>query len=63
MEDHLIVVENFYRLNEDLMAPQQCEAAKKDYEYVLWSCIWRGIPQGGRVALVTESAKPHSPSS
>jgi hypothetical protein len=35
MEDHLTVVDHFYRLNEELMAPQQYEAAKKDCEYFL----------------------------
>ena len=41
MKDHLVVVDNFYRLNEDLMAPQQYEAAKMDYEYFLSLCAWR----------------------
>jgi hypothetical protein len=35
MEDHLTVVDHFYRLNEDLMVPQQYEAAKKDFDYFL----------------------------
>ena len=35
MEDYLKLVDIFYGENEDLMAPQQYEAAKRDFEYFM----------------------------
>ena len=35
MEEYLQLVDRFYEENEHLMAPQQYEAAKKDFEYFM----------------------------
>ena len=35
MEDHLRLADRFYRENYEMVAPQQYEAARKDYGYFL----------------------------
>ena len=35
MEDYLMLADIFYSENEEMMAPQQYEAAKKDFEYFM----------------------------